>query len=94
MTDKLHEKALLCDAVNHDHFVVHDRVRIVADYLVLCRSACKPLTLVNQKVYADLQMLVAKKEYLSVALLRMKSKTVVSPFLAEILASNGIDGAE
>ena len=94
MTDKLQEKALFYDAVNHDHLVVENRVRIVANYLVLCRSACKPLTLADQKVDADLQMLEAQKVQFSQALLRIKSKTVVSPLLAEILASHGIDGAE
>ena len=80
--------------MNYDHLVVHDRVRVVANYLVLCRSACKPLTLANQKIDAGLQMLEAQKVNISVAFLCLKSKTVVSPPLAEILATRGINGTE
>ena len=94
MTDKLHEKAPFYDAVKHDHLVVHNWIRIVANYLVLCRSACKPLTLANQKVDADLQMLEAQKVDISVALLRLNSEPVVSPHLAEILAIHGVDRAD
>ena len=94
MTDKLHEKALFCDAVRHDHLAVHNRVRVVADYRVLVCSTCKPLALTNQKVDTGLQLLVAQKVYLSVALLRRKSETEVSLHLADILASRGVDGTE
>ena len=70
VADQLHEEALFCEAVRHDHLVVHDWVRVVADYLILFFSACKPLTLANQKVDAGLQMLVAQEVYPSVAMLR------------------------
>ena len=70
VTYQLHEEALVCDAVRHDHLVVHDRVRVVANYPVLCCSVCKPLTLANQKVDASLQIFVAQELYLSEALLR------------------------
>ena len=56
--------------MGHDHLAVHDRVRVVANILVLCGSACEILTLTNQKVDASLKMIVAQKVYLSVALLR------------------------
>ena len=80
--------------MNNYHLVVHDRVRIAADYLVLRRSVFKPLTLANQKLDAGLQVLIAQKVYLSVALLRCKSQTEVSPHLTEILAVRGVDGAD